>query len=471
MARLEPNHLLDLGLTISLLERCPQRTDTSGEAANFGQLPPFLIYFRQFLRDMAAVVPYESMLCAIAQCDDIKAISERHIRLLKQLSTDLPFSLSMYISLFITTFKIQHQTSIDPELLNEQSFEDCAYFMWLMANYSKETVKSFSDSLFTDPFVFGSLELLCEDAVYLRGVVQKSLKQVKKLSDVEAIAGTMSASDLYNWNNEKPGKEDTPESACVKVKSPISVLIDGRKVLQKAAGDTTIIPSDESSDTKGGSYNKTMEVLRSARGIHFDFCIRVLCDFIFQYVRVPFTEVNPLNRWKYLRYQIAPYSDIFKSDYEFWESMLKRCQRAIGKDSQVVEHDYREKLKFLITNIEPESSAHVAHASSKYSMYILEKKLKELCSLRFIDTGTSTDVLVRSWQSYYFKNCPLADVASSHRNLIGRWIKWSLMLHELRTTLENHVTIAVAGLVNSGKTQLVKSLFGIQVQVYNINDL
>ena len=288
-----------------------------------------------------------------------------------------------------------------------------------------------------------------------------SSQEVKKLSDVEAIAGTMSAADIYKVRGDKEGKEATPE--VTSVKSPISVLIEGRAVLQKASdGTTTALPSNESEGTKIGSYSRTMSIIRSARGIHFDFCIRVLCDFMYQYVRVPLTEVNPMNRWNHLRHQVAPYSDIFKSDYEFWESMLKRCQRAIAKDSRVIEHEYHEKLKFLVTSIEPDCDAHITHSSSKYSMYILEKKLQELCTLRKVTKDMSIDQMVRGWQ-LIFSSCPLATVASSHRNLIGRWIKWSLMLHELRTKLENHITIAIAGLVNSGKTKLVGNLFGFEV--------
>ena len=97
-------------------------------------------------------------------------------------------------------------------------------------------------------------------------------------------------------------------------------------------------------------------------------------------------------------------------------------------------------------------------------MYTLEKNLKELCLKRQITKETSVERMVCAWKSL-FEHCPMVNVASSHHALICRWIKWSLMIHELRLVLEKHITIAIPGLVNSGKTQLIRSLFGLDVSL------
>ena len=110
------------------------------------------------------------------------------------------------------------------------------------------------------------------------------------------------------------------------------------------------------------------------------------------------------------------------------------------------------------------SEFHPVAASTEYSTYTLERKLKEICSERKIGMETSVDRIVHEWHKT-FKGCPAVNIASSHRSLIGRWIKWSLMVHELRYMLENHITIAITGLVNSGKTQLIRSLFGFDVSM------
>ena len=459
LASLDPGHLLEFGLMISLLEKCPKHSDCSkNSSAQLGESQSsYLSYFEQFLRTIATVVPYESILCTVAHCNDVSTICERYVYIIRELDLDFPFSLMMYTSLFVAVFKIQHRTSI---FSNQQPFEDCAHFMWLKAKYTKETsskaaVDTFSDEVFTDPYIFGSPEHFCDDALYLRKLVQKSLKEVSSLSEVEATS-RLSAAELYELNSQVPSLGTKPKSKGLK--SPVSVILTGREALEKA-NDTYTPHLYEEMVSKHQSYKETMQVLHKTCGIHFDFCIRVLCDFMYQHVQVPFTEINPMTNWKCLCHQIAPYSDILKNDSQFWTSLIKRCQRAISKGSQVAEGSYSDKLKFLVTNIDPESKSHTAPSSSLYS---LEKKLKEVCSDRNIEKEISIDQMVLKWQLYFW-NCPMANVARSHRSLICQWIKWSLLIHELRVTLENLVIIAVTGLVNSGKTQLIQSLFGFQV--------
>ncbi len=448
---------------MSLLERCPHHPNSS-------QSIPFFNFFKKFLRNIAAVVPYESILCTIAQCHN-KQIVERDLRILKKLGAEFPFSLSMYISSFVTVFKIQHETSIEASFLKQQPLEDCAYFMWSKAKYTKGTstkpaVDSFSAEVFTDPYMFGSQDLLLDDSLYLQKMVQGSLRHVNNLSEVDAVS-SKSATDLYRLSGgAAPIANSVSNQESKSLKSPIAVLIEGREALHRN-NDNSALCLYEEMTSRAQSYEETMKVLNSARKVHFDFCIRVLCGFVHQHVQVPFTEVNPVTFWQHLRYQIAPYSDILKDNSEFWASLLKRCQRAITKGSQVVERTYNGKLKFLITNIVPEadSEAHPAATSTKYSTYMLEKKLEEICSERKIGKETSIDRMVHEWQKI-FKGCPMATIASSHRSLVGRWIKWSLMIHELRLTMKNHITIAITGLVNSGKTQLIRSLFGFNVRMH-----
>ena len=387
------------------------------------------------------------------------------MRIIKRLNIEFPFSLTMYASLFVAVFKIQHQISTEASMANfldQQPFEDCAQFMWLKAKFSKRTlskaaVNSFSSELFTDPYIFGSQELFCDDALYLRKMTQSSLKQVNNLSEVKAVSDK-SATDLYKWCTISSSSRSKQETRSLK--SPISILIEGREILHRSSEVSHLQLSEEMSRT----YKESTDLLHDARGGQFDLCIGLLCGFMYQHVRVPFTEINPMTLWKSLRHHIAPYSDVFKNDSDFWTSILNRCQRAISKGSHVAERTYDGKLKFLVTKIDPETKAHAAPVSSEYSKYAHEKKLVELCLLRGIRKEMTIDRMVHAWQSI-FENCPMATVASTHRALISRWIKWSLMIHELRLMLEKHTTIAITGLVNSGKTQLTRKLFGFDVRV------
>ena len=460
-------------IMMALLEKSPVRFNRPAGTCSPSLLtlesPPFFTYFKQLLREIVTVVPHESILCTVAHCQN-KRTADLCTRIIKKLRVEFEFSLTTYASLFVAVFKIQHQSkAIEAsmaEFLNRQPFEDCAYFMWLKAKYmksasSKPAVDSFSEEVFSDPYIFGTQQILCDDALYFQRLVQSSLKPVQGLSQVNAVS-SKSAADLYKWSSVYSSSRSKQEVRSLK--SPVTVLIDGREVLHQSNA-LHLHPLEETS-VKPHLYEKSMEVLHNARGGQFDLCIGVLCGFMYQHVRVPFTEFNPMTFWKSLRHHIAPYSDVFKNDSEFWTSILKRCQRAISKGSQVVERTYDSKLKFLVNNIDPETKAHTTPTSSEYSIYTLEKKLKQLCALKGITKEKSIDRIMSDWRAH-FKDCPMINVALSHRALVCQWIKWSLMIHELRLMLETHVTIAIPGLVNSGKTQLIRSLFGLDVSDSN----
>ena len=460
IASLEPGRLLELGFMMSLLEKSANRFNSlSKQRPN--DLPPFVSYFKEFLLNMLSVVPYESILCAVAHSRN-KRTAELCTHVMKRLHIQFPFSLTTYASSFVAAFKMQHRKSGEAsmaEFFDQLPFEDCAYFIWLKAKYMKAAVASFSENVFTDPYIFVSLDLLDDNALYLRKLVQQSLGQVNTLSEVRAVSNK-SATDLYGWSSV--GSSSSKQGGRT-LKSPILVLIEGRGVLHPKDDGST----PHKSELKPRSYVETMKVLDNARGGgQFDLCVGVLCGFMYQHVRVPFTESNPMTFWKSLRHHIAPYSDVFKNDSDFWTALLKRCQRAIAKGSQVAEHTYDAKLKFLVNNIDPETKGHTTPTASEYSMYTFEKKLKELCLDRGITKDNAIDRIVIAWKEHFkCEECPMAKVASTHRSLIARWIKWSLMIHELRLTLEKHITIAIPGLVNSGKTQLIRSLFGLDVSL------
>ena len=50
-----------------------------------------------------------------------------------------------------------------------------------------------------------------------------------------------------------------------------------------------------------------------------------------------------------------------------------------------------------------------------------------------------------------------------YRPLVARWIKWSLMINRLREIIAKETPVGVIGLMNSGKSKFVRSIFGIKV--------
>ena len=127
-------------------------------------------------------------------------------------------------------------------------------------------------------------------------------------------------------------------------------------------------------------------------------------------------------------------------------------QQIESKDEQ-----YAAKLQFMVQGLEKTITY-----NSKYVSYSLERQLVEICKERSIDSETSLDELNKKWGGFFKENI-LSLVARTHRSLVARWLKWALMVHSLREKLAEYNAVGVVGLVNSGKSRLVSSLFKIPV--------
>ena len=115
---------------------------------------------------------------------------------------------------------------------------------------------------------------------------------------------------------------------------------------------------------------------------------------------------------------------------------------------------YDAKLQFLLQGIKKTVSC-----SSQYISYSLEH---QLCSNLKFDKDIPIKKLMNDWDKI-FRGDALSLVAKSYRPLIARWLKWAVLIHDLREALAKYTCIGVTGLVNSGKSQLVSKLFGVQV--------
>ena len=469
LARLEPAHLIELAFTMALLEKQQTRLDGS----QMGEFSPLYHHIQSFLHKIAEVVPYESILCEIAYGRH-KTTVDLCASLLEEHEICFPSSLLMHTCLLVTLSK-SHGIVSD----SQTPLEDTAYFSWmahklLLDKYVMKLTKisaeleekgiSFRDILTVLKAVFvelGSVDSLTSimeqkesSLVYLTKLLEKC--GLENTEDIPAVSRT-SAVDLYQ-----------------SLKSPVTVLNEGRKKLSQM--NTT-------SENDPEENKKMISKLENARGEQFDCCIGVLCGFMYQHYRIPFTEENPVTVFKSFRLFIGPIWTAMKNtiskemkkegkddDFDFEEvfksnriiSTAKKCKKMVAKGTQIAECMYDGKLRFLVSNIDKAAVATIAPSSSDYIVYSLEQKLMELCSARGMTTKTPIDTIVKSWVKY-FNGCPLLDVAQSHRSLIVRWMKWSLMVTELRLTLEKYTTISVSGLVNSGKSQLMRNLFGLDV--------
>ena len=118
---------------------------------------------------------------------------------------------------------------------------------------------------------------------------------------------------------------------------------------------------------------------------------------------------------------------------------------------------YSGKLEFLMTSMKRSSSS-----NKSFIAYSLERQLVIECAKRHINYKTSLETILEHWDEN-FPDEALAMVEEDYRPMIARWIKWSLMINQLRESLAEQTAVGVIGLVNSGKSKFVRSMFGIEV--------
>ena len=140
---------------------------------------------------------------------------------------------------------------------------------------------------------------------------------------------------------------------------------------------------------------------------------------------------------------------------------IEKSVKAILEHESMSEADneqYAAKLQFMVQGLQ-----RIVTCNSQYISYSLERQLSELCTERNIDSDTPLNDLILKW-GILFKNHLLSHVAHSHHPLVARWLKWALMVHHLRESLAKYTAVGVVGLVNSGKSTLVNTLFKIPVR-------
>ena len=193
-----------------------------------------------------------------------------------------------------------------------------------------------------------------------------------------------------------------------------------------------------------------------------------------QEVNIPLVKSRQANRSPALQLSAAATVGVwalFSLNYSDIQPILSKCH---GDQLLVKIHDYvntilgpqsvapddapyAAKLQFMVQGM-----TKTVTCNSQYISYSLERQLVNLCKECEIDASISHDSLSTRWGKL-FKGTTFSLVALSHRPLIARWLKWALMVHNLREELAKYTAVGVAGLVNSGKSVLVNTLFGIKV--------
>ena len=292
---------------------------------------------------------------------------------------------------------------------------------------------------------------------------------------LDAICG-MSLQSVYPITSSE---SDSAKS----LKSPLEILSEGRKKLswlaQRAihASQTEVeglSSTDESDKSLSSLYNaKMLKVVNDIRTNELKICTSLLGAFMEEQIRVPLMKssidtANILNLvvsaaavgvWALFSLSLGDIQSLLASipSRSLLVEVTKYIRGIFKEETVNADETYAGKLQFMVQGLNETVSC-----NSHYISYSLERQLIELCKKLKISRSTPLDTLIKDWDSL-FKDDVLSLVVPSYRSLIARWLKWALMVHHLREELAKYTAVGVIGLVNSGKSLLVSSLFNIEV--------
>ena len=267
------------------------------------------------------------------------------------------------------------------------------------------------------------------------------------------------------------GFSSETENSTSHFESPLDVLRQGNKKLTALAGECR-------AHTSSKNNSKMLDTVNEIRQHSLAICTALLGGFMEQQeIDIPlvksckdrstaFSLLGPasVGVWALANLKYAHISPLLsKCRGNQLLVKIKKYVEAIFEREAMNEAEseqYSAKLQFMVHGL-----ATTVTCNSQYVSYSLERQLVEVCRDRKIDIDTPLDDLIKKWGRLFEENI-LSLVALSHRPLIARWLKWALMVHNLREKLAQYTAVGVVGLVNSGKSTLVNSLFKIDVSEF-----
>ncbi len=475
LARLTPSKLIELAYLSALLEQHPHSKSEPVSSK--------VEVIRKFLSDVVHVVPLESIAYAIAYSPyEIAMVCYRALRSsgvklpcsqllqygLAYASRRLRFGISPRILKELRKKSHMENPTFELECLTEQVFlsEDEVHVVLsprVVGTMLPSSIDAATATIKLQPQDRESTTN-AEAATYLLHVSKDTILDQEK-HNVEAphLCG-QSIELLYPSSSAHPEEQKTDGFT-----TPVGILALGRKKLAALAMQVKV---DLPSVTPAAHHKQMLSFVNEIRGKDLAICTSLLSGFMEQEIDIPLVKSRKdQSRVVKLSAQatIGVWA-LFSLRYSDIQPILAQCHgeqllvkieeyvKAIVSDqSDTSNSQYAAKLQFLVQGMEK-----TVTCNSQYVSYSLERQLSDLCENQKIDLSIPLDTLLVRWGKL-FKEQTLSLVGRSHRPLIARWLKWALMVHNLREELAKYTAVGVTGLVNSGKSKLVSTLFGIQV--------
>ena len=256
--------------------------------------------------------------------------------------------------------------------------------------------------------------------------------------------------------------------------SPLQIIQFGRQTLTRLA-EESILQIDENMKSFSQLYNnKMLQIINSIRQHDLKLCTSLLGSFMEEQMQVPMkgssfstaeaivsvVSAAAVGIWALFNLSYHDVNRILQTipNRQLLVQVKEYIKGIFSEHTVTPDKGYAGKLQFMVQGLDKTVSC-----NSHYISYSLERQLVILCDKLNISTSTPTEKIVEKWNTL-FKDNVLSLVAMSHRPLIARWMRWALMVHNLREELAKYTAVGVVGLVNSGKSKLVGNLFGIKVK-------
>ena len=481
LAKLTPSQVIELAYLSALLEQNPNNT-TSVLSHKFEVI-------EKFLRDVVKVVPFESIAYAIAFSSYETALV--CYKALSSCGIEPPVSAIMSTGLMAAFHRMKD--GVPPQLSIEHYRGTVFAAVSILSEIDDENHLL---KLLTFPRIPGSVS-------YGSTPINETTFSLDKITmrnkEVGAHLFKMNERVVNVLDKEQPGSESTcsnlniellypvatspsePETSSV-LKSPVDILVKCRDELSRLTSRAKTVDNASATHSQmqqTREYNQQMlDKVNAIRKADLEVCTSLLGGFMEQQdvdiclvksrqdrtLAVGLTATATVGVWA-----------LFSLDYSHVQPILAQCDgeillvkildyvksiSGVSPDSDDSSNtSYAAKLQFMAQGM-----TKTVTCNTQYVGYSLERQLVELCKNRNFDASISLSDLLSKW-GQVFKENTLSLVVHRYRPLIGRWLKWALMVHNLREELARYTAVGVTGLVNSGKSKLINTLFGIQVCV------